>query len=177
MPISKEKKFELIFRQHFKELVHHAYKIFQDLDRSEEVVQQVFLKFWERDWENEIHTSPRAYLFRSVYNESINQVKQDQVRQRYEIFQQQKAKAEYYELQQEKELKSQLHIALDQLPDKCRSVFELSRFEHLKYQQIADQLNISLKTVEGHMSKALRHLRIHLVDYLTVLLLTLINVL
>jgi len=175
MPTTKEKKFESIFRQHFKELVHHAYKILQDRDRSEEAVQQVFLKFWERDWENEIHTSPRAYLFRSVYNESINQFKQDKVKQRYEVFQKQNTNSEYYELQQEKELKLQLHVALDQLPDKCRTVFELSRFEHLKYQQIADELNISLKTVEGHMSKALRHLRIHLVDYLTILLLTLIN--
>ncbi len=173
MQTLKEKNFEVIFRQHFKELVHHSFKILQDAQRAEEVVQQVFLKFWEKDWENDLYNSPRSYLYRAVYNESLNRLKQDQVRRRYENFQLENNRHAGYELQQEKELTSQIQVALGQLPEKCRTVFELSRYQDLKNQQIADQLNISLKTVEGHMSKALRHLRVHLADYLTLILLTL----
>jgi RNA polymerase sigma-70 factor (ECF subfamily) len=73
------------------------------------------------------------------------------------------------------ELKKQLHAALEKLPEKSRAVFEMSRFQELKYHEIAKVLELSLKTVEGHMTKALRHLRVHLADYLNVIVFLLIN--
>jgi len=173
MLTNREKKFEAIFKQHYKELVHHGFKILQDKEQSEEVVQHIFLKFWEKDWENELSNNPKSYLYKAVYNESLNRIKQDQIRKRYEIFQIERKQQSSYELQQVKELSTQIHLALQQLPEKCRTVFEMSRYEDLKNQQIADQLDISIKTVEGHMSKALRHLRLSLMEYLTILLITL----
>ena len=170
---NREKKFEVIFKEHYKELVHHSFKLLQDKEVCEEVVQQVFLKFWEKDWEHELNHHPKSYLYRAVYNESLNRIKQEQVRRRYAVFQFNKKHEASYELQQEKELSSQINLALQELPDKCRKVFEMSRYEDMKYKQIADTLDISIKTVEGHMSKALRHLRLSLTEYLTVLLITL----
>ena len=70
----------------------------------------------------------------------------------------------------DKELQRQLQQALRRLPEKCRTVFQLSRFEELKYQEIADELGISLKTVEAHMAKALRLLRLGLADFLPLLI-------
>ena len=71
--------------------------------------------------------------------------------------------------QSAKDLDQKLQLALAGLPEKSRIVFELSRFQEMKYKDIADTLDLSIKTVEGHMSKALRHLRIELIDYLTVI--------
>lgn len=171
----KEKKFEDVFRSHYKELHHYGFKILQDADLAEEVVQQVFLRLWEKDWETEIHTSIRAYLYKSVYHSSLNVLKRDQVKRRYEDYKYNQPAAVAYADQSDNALKKDLYKALGSLPEKSRLVFEMSRFQELKYQEIAVLMELSIKTVEGHMTKALRHLRIHLVDYLTVLLLTLIS--
>ena len=76
-----------------------------------------------------------------------------------------------------REVETHLAMALNKLPEKCRAVFPLSRFEELKYQQIAGQLNISVKTVETHMVKALKILRKEMADFLPAILFTIINLL
>lgn len=169
MLIDKEKNFEEVFRTYFKELHRYAFKILSDADTAEEAVQQIFLKLWEKDLQLDIHTSIRSYLYRAVHNESINLLKKEQHQVHYQIHQQYALRNEAYSQQNDVELRQQLHEALAQLPDKSRVVFEMSRFQDLKYHEIADQLTISLKTVEGHMTKALRHLRVHLAEYLNVL--------
>ena len=73
------------------------------------------------------------------------------------------------------ELEQHLSKALDKLPEKCRAIFHLSRFEELKYQEIANQLNISIKTVETHMGKALRILRKEMKEFLPLITLMLFN--
>jgi len=168
MLLDKEKKFEEVFRTHFRELHRYAFKILGDADTAEETVQQVFLRLWEKDWQRGIHTSVRSYLYRAVYNESVNLIKREQLKMRYEIDQQHRGDYAYAQ-QSDAELRKQLHMALSQLPEKSRMVFEMSRFQELKYQEIAEMLTLSLKTVEGHMTKALKHLRHHLADYLNVL--------
>jgi len=167
--VDKEKKFEEVFRTYFKELHRYAFKILGDSDTAEETVQQVFLKLWERDWQQDIHTSVRSYLYRAVYNESINLIKRKQHKMKYEAYQQHSSGNEAYAQQSDSELRKQLYVALSELPEKSRVVFEMSRFQELKYQEIADELTLSLKTVEGHMTKALKHLRLHLADYLNIL--------
>ncbi|SUI97743.1 RNA polymerase sigma factor sigV [Sphingobacterium spiritivorum] len=174
IPLQKEHKFEMIFREHFKDLHRYAFRFLEDSAIAEEVVQQVFMRLWERDWETDIHTSLKAYLYRAVYHESLNTLKREQLKRRYQEYQLLHEKDTEYMDQGDSELKKQLHQALLQLPEKSRAVFEMSRFQDLKYKEIADLLNLSIKTVEGHMSKALRHLRIHLVDYLTFLIISLL---
>lgn len=175
MSLQKETNFEQVFREHFKALHGYAYKILDDSDTAEEAVQQVFLRFWERDWENVIHTSVKSYLYKSVYYECLNVIKRGHLKQRYATHQQQHGNVETYIDGAEKELKNQLHVALSKLPEKSRVVFEMSRFQELKYHEIAAVLELSLKTVEGHMTKALRHLRVHLADYLNIIVILLIN--
>jgi RNA polymerase sigma-70 factor (ECF subfamily) len=73
------------------------------------------------------------------------------------------------------ELEKKIHSALNELPEQCRTIFQMSRFDELKYREIADKLGISIKTVESQMSKALRLLRVKLVDFLIFILLFIHN--
>ena len=169
MSENKEKKFEQLFRLYYKELHRSAFRYLRDSESAEEIVQQVFLRLWEKNWEEEVHTSLKAYLYRAIYNESMNFLKKEQRKMKYQSYQQSRQEVVPAVDQSAKDLDQKLQLALAGLPEKSRIVFELSRFQEMKYKDIADTLDLSIKTVEGHMSKALRHLRIELIDYLTVI--------
>jgi RNA polymerase sigma-70 factor (ECF subfamily) len=153
--------FEQLFKTRFQGLYTYAYTILRDSHLAEEIVQEVFAKFYIRGQRITITTSLESYLYRSVYNESINYQKH------------QKAKANYrkYVLHREDpasrprdsrdylELEAKLQLALEELPEQCRTIFQLSRFEELKYREIAERLGLSIKTVENQLSKALRIMR------------------
>jgi len=166
-----EAVFEEAFKCNFKALHAYAYAMLQEESIAEEIVQTVFLKLWENRERMAIHTSLRAYLYKAVHNESLNYVKRRKVQRKYMEEAMKAHKQHETEVREaDKELQRQLEQALHQLPEKCRTVFQLSRFEELKYQEIAERLNISLKTVEAHMGKALRMLRVRLADFLPLLL-------
>jgi len=174
--ISDEKVFEQVFMQHFKALHGYAFTMLQDEAQAEEMVQNVFLRLWEQRKSLHIQLSLKAYLYRSVYNECMNYIKHQQVKRKYEertAYQLRNESGQPAERMQLTELEKQLAQALNLLPEKCRTVFQLSRFENLKYQQIADKLGISIKTVENQMGKALRILRLELADYLLLIILLL----
>lgn len=167
-----EKIVEEAFKNNFKALHAYAHTIVQDESMAEEIVQTIFLKLWETSARMTIHTSLKAYLYKSVYHESLNQLKHQKVQRKYmeqAMAEQKQIQAEHWD-EADKELRLQLKGALQQLPEKCRTVFQLSRFEGLKYQEIADKLDISLKTVEAHMGKAMKLLRIKLADFLPFLI-------
>ncbi len=166
-----EDTFETVFKSHFKSLHAYAHTIIQDESMAEEIVQTVFLKLWEAKERMTIHTSLKAYLYKSVYHESLNYLKHKKVRRKYMEEAMAEYKHQHAELSEaDKELRLHLKHALQQLPEKCRTVFQLSRFEGLKYQEIADELGISLKTVEAHIGKAMKLLRIKLADFLPFLI-------
>lgn len=169
--------FEQVFKVHFKALHSYAYAILKDMDMAEEIVQTVFLKLWEKKETIRINTSLKAYLFKTVYYDSLNHLKHEKVKMKhwdhihYELKQGAAQESGEPLIGQEKELQQRLDQALNLLPEKCRMVFQLSRFEELKYREIADRLNISIKTVEAHMGKALKTLRAELAEFLPLLLL------
>ncbi|MBK1441318.1 RNA polymerase sigma-70 factor [Parapedobacter sp. ISTM3] len=172
-----ERAFEEVFKANFKALHAYAYTVLQDESVAEEIVQTVFLKLWENRERLTIHTSLRAYLYKSVYHDSLNHLKHKKVQRKYIAEAMMSYKQEESTVAAaDKELYLQLHEALRQLPEKCRTVFQLSRFEELKYQEIADRLGISQKTVEAHMAKALRLLRLRLADFLPLLIIVLPNI-
>jgi len=177
MSENKEKNFEQLFRAHYKELHRYAFRYLGDSDGAEEVVQQVFLRLWEKDWEAQIHTSLKAYLYRAIYNESMNVLKKEQRKLKYQSYEQHRQEWEPAVDESSKDLDKKLRVALAELPEKSRTVFELSRFQEMKYKDIATTLDLSIKTVEGHMSKVLRHLRVELMDYLTLIIFYLIYIL
>lgn len=164
-----EKAFEQVLKAHFKNLHAYAVTILKDDAAAEEMVQNIFFKLWERPENLSITGSVAAYLYRAVYNESLNHLKHIKVRQKHQSYVLYQMKNETESAAKKislKELESRLHKALQELPEQCRTIFQLSRFEELKYREIADRLNISSKTVENQMGKALKILRMKLIDFL-----------
>jgi len=171
-----EAAFEQVFKMHYKNLHAYACAMLKDEDEAEEVVQQVFFKLWERSHHLSFSGSVAAYLYRAVHNESLNWLKHQKIKAGHQlhIAYSMKNKSETIAgKMQQKELENKFRQALNELPEQCRTVFQLSRFEDMKYREIADKLEISVKTVENHMGKALKLLRTKLVGFLPLFILLL----
>ena len=174
-----EQALELLFRKYNVRLCVFANKFLNDPEEAQEIVQDMFVKIWEGRDEIDPEDSLKSYVFKIVQNLSLNKLRRKKVESRYiEIY-----KLVYIEHQEfsahesllARELEEHIVHSIGKLPSGCRKVFELSRIEGLKYREIADNLHISVKTVEVQMSKALRSLRIELSDYLTLFLIALIS--
>jgi RNA polymerase sigma-70 factor (ECF subfamily) len=166
--------FEEVFKTYFKNLHAYACTILKDEADAEEAVQQVFFKLWERAEHLSFSGSVAAYLYRAVHNQCLNQLKHQKVKANHQLHVAYSMKNESVNGPAKmisKELEQKIREALNELPEQCRTVFQLSRFEEMKYREIADQLDISIKTVENQMGKALKQLRLKLVDFLTLLFL------
>jgi RNA polymerase sigma-70 factor (ECF subfamily) len=175
-----ESAFEQVFKTHFKNLHAYAMTLLRDEDEAEEMVQQVFFKLWDRAENLHFSGSVAAYLYRAVHNESLNYLKHQKVRSEHQlhVVHSMKNRTEHSAGPQDsagkmmsKELERKFQAALNELPEQCRTIFQLSRFEEMKYREIADKLDISVKTVENQMGKALKQLRIKLVEFLPLLFL------
>lgn len=179
--ISLEALFEQAFKAHFRRLHVYAITIVKDEIVAEEMVQNVFCKLWERNREIVAEQAVTSYLYRAVHNESLNYLKHQKVKQAYQTYAMKQGEADAAGTHSVtyKELEARLESSLRELPEQCRTVFQMSRFEGLKYREIAERLNVSVKTIEKQMSKALQILRLKLADHLPasliLLLLTLQN--
>jgi len=165
--------FEMIFKIHYKPLCNYAFSFLRDRDEAEEIVQATFLTVWEKKEGIAIDTSLKAYLYRAVRNSCLNAKKHEKVKQKHSdetLFTAESSHEEVFQSVITSELDQKIGDAMMVLPEQCRLVFKLSRFENLKYQEIADQLGISLKTVENQIGKALKIMREQLKEYLPVLL-------
>lgn len=134
------------------------------------------MNLWEKRGSIDMGQSPKSYLTTSVRNRCINHLRDHKKFDRQMIeFEGLDPNQDYKEQDHlvEDELKTKIEAATASLPEKCREVFLLNRNEHLKYQEIADKLGISIKTVEAQMSKALKIMRKKLADYITVVLIML----
>lgn len=171
--------FERVFKEYFKNLHAYACSILKDSDEAEEMVQNVFYKLWEKKEKiGELQSIP-AYLYRSVYNECMNFVKHEKVKQSYEAHavHHGSVTGQAADTAETKELERRISDAMNDLPEQCRTIFQMSRFEELKYREIADKLELSVKTIENQMGKALKIMRTKLADYINVLWLLLITLL
>lgn len=162
-----KEEFEILFRNHFGRLAHFANGFLHDMDSAQEVVQDVFIRLWEKRAEMDSRKSVKSYLYSSVRNRSLNYIRDHKKFQNEYLDIEQALDSEFaVSLAEKSNLEERLEQALQKLPPKCRRIFEMSRFDEKKYKTIAGELNISPKTVEAQMSKALRIMRIELQDYL-----------
>lgn len=164
--------FEMLFRTYYQPLCNYAYTFVQDRDEAEEIVQSTFLNVWEKRDNLAIHTAVKPYLYAMVRNACLNVIKHEKIKQQHvamEMAVGERSVESVARTVMASELETRIYQAMDKLPEQCRLVFKLSRFEELKYAEIADQLNISIKTVENQMGKALRIMREQLKDYLPLL--------
>ena len=168
-----ERVYETIFRKHYQALCNYACGILKDMDDAEEVVQSIFLKFWEQRESIEINVSLKSYLYRAVHNTCLNRLKHLKIQETYRQYVGDYLEETFdsaTEIMDKNELESRIANALEKLPEQCRIIFKMSRFEELKYQEIADKLELSIKTIENQIGKALRIMRTELADYLPIIL-------
>ena len=169
---------EELFTTYYQQLCNYACYFLKDMDESEEVVQGIFYQLWEKRNSTEITTSIKSYLFASVRNNCLNRIKHMKIRNEYRdnvIRSSEKSSDNAMHKVISKELEEQIKKAIDGLPEQCGVIFKLSRHADLKYAEIADHLEISVKTVENQMGKALKILREKLKVYLILLIFIFIN--
>lgn len=160
--------FEAVFRQYYAPLCHYAVRLLNgEPDEAEDLVQQSFVRLWEKRSSIDVNGSVKSYLYKMVYNAVLNRIRNQKNQSKHHTimaFELERVQNQTPELVPE--LREKLQKALQDLPPQCRHIFELSRFEELKYREIADLLQISIKTVETQMGKALRLMRLQMADYL-----------
>lgn len=159
--------FEQLFREHYRPMKAYAFKFVGDLAIAENMVQDVFLKMWQNREKLVITTSLVHYLFRSVRNHCLNHLDKEKVRSGYLRLQLEKGMDEedYRSFYPEIGLLEKIEAAILALPPKRQEIFRLAREEGLKYREIAEQLQLSVKTVETQMTLALKQLRESLIEY------------
>lgn len=163
--------FDTLYARYFRKLYNHAYEKLHDRFLAQEVVQDLFVRFWQNRHKTEVHTSLASYFFVAIRYLIINQFKKQMI---YEqkidkmIITQSHVSDETNEWLNYQDLQNKYQAALQELPDKCREVFTMSR-NGASNKEIAEALDISTKTVEQHITKALRTLRILLNSHLNTL--------
>lgn len=165
----KERQVEELFRLHFVSMCKLANSYITDFDNSKDIVHEVFTSFWQKFDTLPEDTQFKSYLFTATKNKSLNYLRDNKKHQNV-VEVEPHMSTDTQDTLESKELASEIEYGINLLPDRCREVFKLSRFEGLKYNQIAEELEISVKTVEGQMSKALRLLKDHLKEFLTAIL-------
>ncbi|MDQ8004638.1 MAG: RNA polymerase sigma-70 factor [Pedobacter sp.] len=152
--------FTNFYTLYFKKLLLESDKYVKDIQVAEEIVQDVFVKIWERSVDLDQIQSLKSYLYRSVINSSINYVnRQKNLEHHHQKMATAFSEQDLEQLDEENELIVLLFSEIEKLPTKCREVFKLNRFERLKYREIAVALDISEKTVENHIANALKILK------------------
>jgi RNA polymerase sigma-70 factor (ECF subfamily) len=171
--VQSREEFELLFKTHYSALCAYANQFLKDVDAAEEVVQEVMFKVWTNRATIEFTTSAKSYLYRAVRNGCLNVIKHMNVREEFK--RERGREGELEGASEDKlivtELQQKIEEAIEKLPIERRKIFILSRYEGLTYQQIAEKLHISVKTVENQMGKALKTLREELSEYLPWLIL------
>lgn len=169
-----EQVFESIFREFYAPLCLHARRYLIDSDIAEEVVQDMFFKMWDRRDSLTINSSLAAYLYKSVTNHALNYLKYQKHIQKYQEYvgfrTDDNVSISAHDALVNSDLEKELLRLIKSMPERRRMIFEMSRHEGLRYNDITEKLGISVKTVEVQMSKALEFMRNKLRDYLPVLL-------
>jgi len=156
------KAFETLFRSYYEPLCHYACQWVENMESAEEIVQDLFYILWKERKNLQIFTSVNGYLYRSVKNKSLQQVEKAKVREEYRNRYAGNAAIETFTPQEEleyKELEQQISDMLLLLPERRQKIFRMNRMEGKKYSEIAEELHISVKTVEAEISKVLKELR------------------
>lgn len=165
------KAFDILFMRYYPLLCAYA-KQFVDFDDGQEIVQDVMVWFWENSSMQVIESSPKNYLFRAVKNRCLTLISRNELKQRvvssmYENQQSQYEDPDFYIVE---ELTRNIENALSRLPETYREAFEMNRFQSMTYNEIAEKLNVSSKTVDYRIQQALKLLRVELKDYLPLLM-------
>ena len=176
----KKANFELLYRELQPGLYAYSRKFIDDPETARDLVQDVFIKLWEEIDISTIHTSISAYLKKTIHNLCLLHLRSQQIHQRFEnytAFKLKEAELNFFSPDYGiytsiflKDIEDIINKCIESLPPQSRRIFEMSRIKGMSYAEIADELNISVRTVENHMYRALTIMKKELQDYLIALL-------
>jgi len=154
-----ESAFNFIFEHFYSSLCFFSFKYVSDMDKARSLVQQVFVDIWIKREKLEVSRSVKSYMYNAVRNKSIDYLRKEkntiQITEKIENIKE----IPFHDLIEETEQINKINNVINDLPEKCREIFILCRFEGMKYKQIAEKLDISIKTVEMQVSIALKKIR------------------
>lgn len=154
--------FEILFKEFYNDLCNYALKYTKNKEDAEEVVQNVFFKIWGKRSFIDVQISTKSYLYICVRNKCLQNINHNKVVKIYEKYVE-KEQRNYFETPHEEmvfeETLAILNEIINNLPKKANTIFTLSRFKGLKNKEIAEKLQISIKTVEANITIALKTLR------------------
>lgn len=157
-----------IFDESYQDLVIQALRLVKNPETAEDIVQECFIKLWDKKDDLNVSGNVVAYLARMIRNSCLDFLKKKKI-QTSELNEAYQGSFETEDALETKDLQEKIDKVIDNLPEKCRQVFVLSRFEEMSYNEISKQLDISKKTVEAHVSRALKSLRVSLKQFLFIL--------
>ena len=157
-------EFERLYFDHYSFLCQHVLRFVKDADIARDIVQEVFIKYWKKVEQAGHVDSPLAYLRSACVRQGLNHLKEVERRTiREQAFSDESRSQPSIQRpdrgMETKELAETIEQAINRLPNMCRAAFLLSRYEEKSYREIAEELTISINTVEKHIGKALRTLR------------------
>lgn len=156
-----EEAYKYLYANKYKDIVHYVNGLTRDYDKAEDIVQGVIVKLWKNRRETEITGCIKSYLYKAAYYTFINEYKKDKLKESLSEKIQKTAVLELIDCDDEHNQQKLKYIAqlIEQLPPKRKEIFILSKTEGLTYEEIATHLNLSVKTIESQMSKALYEIR------------------
>lgn len=162
-----EKAMEYLYSDYYGQMCNIVYRVLNDSTAAEDIVQEVFMEIWKKRESISFTSSIYGYLKRSCINRSLNYIRKNKVHFEDEaILEHQSTENHTHNEIESGDLKTIINQSIESLPTRCRQVFVLSRYEYLTYKEIAAQLDISVKTVENQIAKALKILKNNVEPYM-----------
>ena len=158
---------KVLYDEYYNYICSVVYKMIGDSTMAEDLAQEVFVEVWKRRESLDVNTSLRGYLRMVAVNKTLNHIRSKKMNFEEEdaVLQVPSNENSSQKILEAKDLEKVINDSIDSLPDKCRVVFGLSRFEELSYKEISAELGISVKTVENQISKALKLVRKAVLEY------------
>ncbi|MCL3780953.1 RNA polymerase sigma-70 factor [Prolixibacteraceae bacterium JC049] len=159
------KEFDELFEKYYVTLCFFANKYINDMDQARSLVQGLFVDMWVKRDDLKVNDSLKSYLYKATKNRAIDFIRKQNAKPESSSYELPECHVPFHDLVEEAELNEKINDAINSLPEKCKEVFILSRYEEMKYTEIAQMLQISVKTVEMQMGIALKKIRVKLSDY------------
>jgi len=167
--------FEQLFTDHYDPLYRYCQTMVKDQNDIEDIVQSVFMDLWQDRSKLVIHTSIKAYLYKAVYFKCMNKIKHDKVASKYSNTISNSESTAVTDTLIIQEIADKIKETIESLPEQCRKIFSMSRMDGLRYNEIAEKLNLSPKTIENQMGKALKTMRVALSEYIQIMVVTILT--